>query len=88
MGCYNASPRGTMTNLTGVIRQLQKERKRVQGEMKRLNAALAALGSLEGKTKRSRAPKARRPMSVAARKRIAAAQRARWAKWKRNKRNK
>src|SRR5271157_5380160 len=46
MVCYNACPRGTMTNLTGVIRQLQKERQRVHGEMKRLNAALAALGSL------------------------------------------
>ena len=46
MGCYNACPRGTMTNLTGVIRKLQKERQRVHGEMERLNAALAALGSL------------------------------------------
>ena len=56
MGCYNACPRGTMTNLTGVIRKLQKERQRVHGEMGRLNAALAALGSLgslEGKPKRS-----------------------------------
>ena len=79
-----------MTNLTGVIRQLQKERQRVHGEMKRLNAALAALGSpgsLEG-SQRSFAPKARRPMSAAARKRISAAQRARWAKWKKNKGNK
>ena len=80
-----------MTNLTGVIRKLQKERQRVHGEMERLNAALEALGSLggpEGKSKGSRAPKVRRPMSAAARKRIAAAQRARWAKWKKNKRNK
>jgi len=79
-----------MTNLTGVIRKLQKERQRVHGEMERLNAALAALGSLgslEGST-RSFAPKARRPMSAAARKKIAAAQRARWAKWKKNKQTK
>ena len=50
----------------------------MHGEMERLNAALAALGSLgglEGKAKRSRAPKVRRPMSAAARKKIAAAQR-------------
>jgi hypothetical protein len=89
MGCYNACPRGTMTNLTGVIRKLWKEKQRVHGEMERLNAALAALGSLgglEGKAKRSRAPKVRRPMSAAARKKIAAAQRLRWAKWKKNKR--
>jgi hypothetical protein len=74
-----------MTNLTGVVRQLQKERQRVHGEMERLNAALAALGSLGelgGKSKGSRAPKERRPMSAAAREKIAAAQRARWAKWK------
>ncbi len=72
-----------MTNLTGVIRQLQKERQRVQGEMERLNAALAALGSLGSlgrKPKGIRARKKRSPMSATARKRIAAAQRARWAK--------
>jgi hypothetical protein len=91
MGCYNDCPRGTMTNLTGVVRQLQKERQRVHGEMERLNAALAALGSLGGlggKSKGSRMPKVRRPMSAAARKKIAAAQRLRWAKWKKNERTK
>jgi len=80
-----------MTNLTGVILNLRKEKWRVHGETEWLNATLAALGSPgghEGKAKRSRAPKVRRPMSVAARKRIAAGQRARWAKWKKNKQNK
>ena len=89
MGCYNACPRGTMTKLTGVIQQLRKEKQRVHVEMARLDAALAALGSLgglKGKARRSHAPKVRRPMSAAARKKIAAAQRARWAKWKKNKR--
>jgi hypothetical protein len=89
MGCYNACPRGTMTNLTGIIRKLRKEKQRVHGEMEHLNAALAALGSLGGlerKCKGSRMPKVRRPMSAAARKKIAAAQRARWARWKKNKR--
>ncbi len=79
-----------MTNLTGVVRQLQKERQRVHGEMEWLNAALAALGSLGSlgrKPKEIRAHKKRRPMWATARKRIAAAQRARWAKWKKNKRN-
>ncbi len=80
-----------MANLTGVVRQLRKERDRVRGEMQRLNAALAALGSLGslgGKSKGIRAPKRRKPMSAAARKRIAAAQRARLAKWKAARRNK
>jgi hypothetical protein len=79
-----------MTNLTGVIRQLQKERQRLHGEMEQLNAALAALGSLGGVggKPRGHAAKTRMPMSVAGRKRIAAAQRARWATWKKNNRNK
>ena len=80
-----------MRSLTGVVQQLRKERKRVQREMQQLNAALAALGSLRGvggKSRGTRAPKTRRPMSAAGRKRIAAAQRARWAKWKAAKRNK
>jgi hypothetical protein len=41
MGCYNARSRGNMTNLTGVIRQLRRERQRAHGEMKQLDAALA-----------------------------------------------
>lgn len=41
MGCCNACPRGTMTNLTGVTRQLQNEKQCVRGEMERLNAAVA-----------------------------------------------
>jgi len=80
-----------MANLAGVVRQLRNERDRVQGEMERLNAALAALGnlgSLAGKPKEIRTPKSRKPMSTAARKRIAEAQRARWAKWKAARRKK
>jgi len=61
MGCYNFCPRGTMTNLAGVVRQLQKERQRVQGEMERLNAALAALEGLGRKPKGTRARKKTEP---------------------------
>ena len=80
-----------MANVTGIVGQLKKEILRVQGEMQRLNAALAALGSSGGlgrEPKAIRAHKKRSPMSAAARKRIAAAQRARWAKWKAARRNK
>ena len=80
-----------MPNLSGVVQQLRKERDRVQREMQQLNAALAALGSLGNrgsKPKGIRAHKKRRPMSATGRKRIAAAQRARWAKWKATRRNK
>ena len=65
--------------LTGVVRDLKKERERAQTELERLDAALAALGSLDGSFRGVR-PKNRRTMSVAGRARIAAAQRARWAR--------
>jgi len=48
MGCYKAFPRGTMTNLAGLIRQLQKERQRADGEMKRLDAALSLPWEVSG----------------------------------------
>jgi hypothetical protein len=64
--------------LTGVVRKLQKERDRAKTGLARLDAALAALGSLNGSFRGVR-PK-RRKMSVAGRARIAAAQRARWAR--------
>src|SRR5437588_12535255 len=66
--------------LTGIVGQLKKERDRAQTELVRLDAALDALGSLNGSFRGVR-PK-RRTMSTAARRRISAAQRARWAKLK------
>jgi len=65
-----------MTNLSGVVQQLKKARAKAEGEVKRLGAALAALGNLTG---RSRARK-RRTLSAAARRKISLAQKARWAK--------
>ncbi len=65
-----------MANLSGVVQQLKKAHAEAQGEVKRLGAALAVLGSLPG---RSRAGK-RRTLSAAARKKISLAQKARWAK--------
>ena len=80
-----------MAKLSGLVVALKTERDRAQKEVEQLNAALAALGGLGhvgGGSPRSRSVKNRRPMSTAARKRIAAAQRLRWAKWKRARRNK
>src|SRR5216684_1457842 len=65
-----------MTNLSGVVQQLKKARAKAEGEVKRLSAALAALGNLSG---RSSARK-RRTLSAAARSKISLAQKARWAK--------
>lgn len=70
-----------MRNLSGVVQQLKKERDRAKAELKHLNAALKVLGGWASSGKKS----ARR-MSAKARKRIAAAQRARWAKWRAKKR--
>jgi hypothetical protein len=60
-----------MANLTSVLEQLQQERNRLASQLERLNNALSAL-SVKGSP--------RRGISAAGRARIAAAQRARWAK--------
>src|SRR6266478_8026383 len=65
-----------MTNLSGVVQQLKKAQAKAQEEVKRLGAALAALGNLT-----SRSPvRKRRTLSTAARRKISLAQKARWAK--------
>lgn len=63
--------------LTHIVRQLTQQKDRAQAELERLNSALSALGSLDGVAERRRGP---RHMSAGARRRIAAAQRARWEK--------
>ena len=64
-----------MANLAGVVQQLRKERDQAARTVEQLDAALAALN---GGSYRSTAT--RRTISAAGRARIAAAQRARWAK--------
>ena len=68
------------TLMESVISELQKERKRLEDELHRVAAALTAFGNvyLHG----SRPNRKNRTISAAGRKRIAAAQRARWAKTK------
>ena len=78
-----------MLKLSGLVAELTTERDRAQKELEQLNAALVALsglGDAGGGLLRSRAHQKRKPTSAAARKGIAAAQRLRWAKWKKNKR--
>ena len=60
------------TLMQSVVRQLQKERKRLEDELNRVSAALTAFGKTYMRKTRT--------ISAAGRKRIAAAQRARWAK--------
>jgi hypothetical protein len=69
-----------MANMTDIVKQLKKERDRVERELSGLNAALSAfVGVYSGKAKPTRK---RRKLSGKARGKIAAAQRARWAKIK------
>ena len=65
-----------MTNIDGVVRMLKKEQDRLTKELRGIGAALAAFGTAFGQRTRTRR------MSAAGRARIAAAQRARWAKVK------
>ena len=64
-----------MTNMGGVVRMLKKEQDRLTKELRGIGAALAAFGTAYGQRTRTR-----RSLSAAGRARIAAAQRARWAK--------
>ena len=64
-------------NLVSVVRQLKKDRDRAAKELQRLDAALAALNGSNYTDRTDR-----KTLSAAGRARIAAAQRARWAKVK------
>jgi hypothetical protein len=67
------------TMIQSVVAQLHKERTRLEGELRRVSAALTAFGKvyMQGGGGRRRGT-----ISAAGRKRIAAAQRARWAKFR------
>ncbi len=65
-----------------VLQTLKSERDRAQKELNRLDAAIKALG---GSTGTQRSPSQRSSLNAAARARIAAAQRARWARARANK---
>ena len=77
-----------MANVRAVLSQLQRERNQAEAEVQRLDEAIQVLQGL-GTNGRRRAGRRstvghrpRRKLSRAARNRIAAAQRARWAKLK------
>jgi hypothetical protein len=65
-----------MSKLAGVVRLLKKEQDRLTKELRGIGAALAAFGKAYEKGKGTRR------LSASARARIAAAQRARWAKFR------
>jgi hypothetical protein len=63
-----------MTQMSGVVQQLKKEREHAQRQVQRIDEALAALGSSSNGASRT--------MSAAGRRKISLAQKARWAKAK------
>lgn len=68
-----------MPNLSKTVNELRSERNRVAKELDRLDEAISVLSGLgHGGGRRG----GKRRLSAAARKRIADAQKARWAKWK------
>jgi hypothetical protein len=79
-----------MPSIDRVVKDLQLQRNRLENELQRVDAALSALTNLNGAgrgrgrgRRRAAARRTLRPqrhMSASARRRIAAAQRARWAK--------
>ena len=68
-----------MTNISSVVSQLRDERTQVQGQLERLDQAISLLGNLNNGSRSTH--EGTRNMSAASRKRIADAQKARWAKW-------
>ena len=81
-----------MLNLANALLQLENDRDQAQKRLRQLDAALkalASLGSSRGGLRLTHTDgKMGRTISAAARKRIAAAQRAPWAKWRAARRNK
>jgi hypothetical protein len=72
-----------MSSMNQVVQQLHAQRRRAEQELEKLNLAIRALTSIDGTAGLSKLTIRRKPrFSVAARARIAAAQRARWAKIK------
>jgi hypothetical protein len=72
-------------NLTEILADIQTRRAEVQKELRGLDAAINALQALTIGNK-GRSARRRRHLSAAARKRISDAQKARWAKFKKQKR--
>ena len=79
-----------MADLDAVLEQLRQERKRAEGELKQLEKVIAQLSKARSKSSQASpgsGKRMKRQLSAAARERIAAAQRTRWAKVRAQSRN-
>jgi hypothetical protein len=71
-----------MTNVSSILKQLKQERDRVAKQLSGMDAALTAFAGVYAGSKPIRK---RRKMSAKSRAKIAAAQRRRWAKFRKSK---
>jgi FMN-dependent NADH-azoreductase len=69
-----------MAKMNKVVQQLLSQRKHAQQEIEKLDLAIRALSSLDGSSSAGLTVRRKPQFSAAARERIAAAQRKRWAK--------
>jgi hypothetical protein len=73
-----------MTNIAETVKVLGQERSQMLGRVRQLDDAISVLSKLKGSSLSvgRKSVRKRFTMSAAGRRKIAAAQRARWAKWK------
>jgi hypothetical protein len=69
-----------MGNLTGALQQLRAERKQAQSRVESIDQAISVIESLSGSGTVQQAHQAGRIISAASRRKMAQAQRARWAR--------
>jgi hypothetical protein len=73
---------GTMGNLTSALQQLREERKQAQSRVENLDQAISVIESLNGSGTVRQTNQPGRIISAASRRKMAQAQRARWARAK------
>src|SRR5450432_3956266 len=69
-----------MANLLNALQQLRQERSRAQAEVEKLDEAISVIESLNGSGVSRRGTRATRIVSAASRRKMAQAQKARWAR--------
>jgi hypothetical protein len=69
-----------MGNLTGALQQLREERKQAQSHVEKLDTAISVIESLNGSGTVGKSNQPTRVISQASRRKMAQAQRARWAR--------
>lgn len=69
-----------MASLTNALQELRKERSRAQTEVEKLDQAISVIESLNGSGASRKANQPTRIVSAASRRKMALAQRARWAR--------